>query len=94
MFAQGEMTPLEAIRSATLHPAGYLGLDGDIGSIEPQKLADLVVLDRNPLDNIRNTEHIRYVMLNGRLYDARTLDQIGNHPAKHAPFFWQRGLQP
>lgn len=90
MFVQGGMTPLQAIRSATLHPAEYLGLDGDVGSLEPGKLADMVVLDSNPLADIRNTEHIRYVMLNGRLYDARTLDQLGNHPAKHAPFFWQR----
>jgi len=89
MFEQGGMTPLEALRAATLNGAWYLGLDGDIGSIETGKLADLVVLEKNPLENIRNTESVRYTMVNGRLYDAATMDQIGNHPQKRANFFWQ-----
>ena len=80
MFAQGGMSPMEAIRSATMHPAVSLGLDVDLGSLEVGKLADLLVLDRNPLDDIRNTESIEWVMINGRLYDAATLDQAGNHP--------------
>ncbi|MEL7370527.1 MAG: amidohydrolase family protein [Myxococcota bacterium] len=78
MFAQGGMTPLEALRSATLSPAKTLGMADQIGSIEAGKLADLVVLDKNPLQNIRNTDSVRMVMLNGRLYDAATMDQIGN----------------
>lgn len=89
MFVQGGMTPLEAIRAATLHPAMYIGLDGDIGSLEAGKLADLVVMDRNPLENIRNSESIRYVVLNGRIYDASTMDQIGNHPEKRGKFYWE-----
>ena len=52
-----------------------IGLDGDLGSIEPGKLADLVVLEDDPIDDIRNTNRIRYVMKNGRLYDADTLDE-------------------
>ena len=71
---------MEALRAATIDGARYLGLDGDIGSIEKGKLADLVVLDRNPLENIRNSESMSMVMLNGRLYDAKTLNEIGNTP--------------
>jgi imidazolonepropionase-like amidohydrolase/Tol biopolymer transport system component len=89
MLVQGGMTPLEAIRAATFSGARYVGLDGDIGSLEPGKLADLVVMDRNPLENIRNSDSIRYVVLNGRIYDASTMDQIGNHPEKRGRFYWE-----
>jgi len=47
------------------------------------------VLDKNPLENIRNSELIRYVMKNGRLYDGATMDEIGNHPAKRPKFYWE-----
>jgi imidazolonepropionase-like amidohydrolase len=90
MFVQGGMTPLEALRAATLDGARYLGMDKDIGSIEPGKLADVVVLDADPLADIRNSESVRLVVANGRVYDGTTLDQLGNHPAKRPPFFWQR----
>jgi imidazolonepropionase-like amidohydrolase/dipeptidyl aminopeptidase/acylaminoacyl peptidase len=90
MFGQGGMTPINALRAATIDGARYLGMDKDIGSLEPGKLADLVVLDANPLENLRNSESIRFVMLNGRLYDGANLDEVGNHPKKHEPFFWQR----
>ncbi len=80
MFAQGGMSEMEAIRSATMHPAASLGMDADLGSLEEGKLADLLVLDANPLDDIRNTESVALVMVNGRLFDARTMDQVGNHP--------------
>ncbi|MBT8403456.1 MAG: PD40 domain-containing protein, partial [Gemmatimonadetes bacterium] len=68
MFAQGGMSPMEAIRSATMHPAASLGLDAELGSLEAGKLADVLVLERNPLEDIRNTESIEWVMVNGRLY--------------------------
>jgi Tol biopolymer transport system component/imidazolonepropionase-like amidohydrolase len=89
MFAQGGMTPVEALRVATLNGAKYLGLDRDLGSLEVGKLADLVVLDANPLDDIRHSERVELVMLNGRLYDAATLNQIGNHPRPRAPLWWE-----
>lgn len=80
MLAQGGMAPIDVIRAATIDAATHLGMDRDIGSIEPGKLADLLVLDKDPLRDIRNSRHIRYTMINGRIYDARTMDQIGNHP--------------
>jgi imidazolonepropionase-like amidohydrolase/Tol biopolymer transport system component len=89
MFAQGGMTPIEALRVATLNGAKYLGLDGDLGSLEVGKLADLVVLDRNPLTDITNTEYVSQVMLNGRLYDAKTLNEIGNHPRARRKLYWE-----
>jgi len=90
MLEQGGMTELEALRSATLMGAEYIGLDGELGSIEEGKLADLVVLGKNPLENIRNSESVEMVMLNGRLYDAATMSEIGNHPKERKPFYWQR----
>jgi Tol biopolymer transport system component/imidazolonepropionase-like amidohydrolase len=89
MFAQGGMTPLEAIRAATLHGAWYIGMDEELGSIEEGKLADLIVLEKNPLDDIRNSQSVRYTMINGRLYDAHTMNQVGNHPAKREKFYWE-----
>ena len=84
------MTPLEALRCATLNGAWYLGLDRDLGSLEAGKLADLVVLDRNPLEDIRNSEFVRFVMINGRLFDGETMNEIGNHPRPRGMFYWER----
>ena len=71
----GGLSEHDALRVATALGAEAIGLDGDLGSIDPGKLADLVVLDADPLDDIRNTNRIRYVMKNGRLYDGDTLDE-------------------
>lgn len=71
-----------------------LGMDKDLGSIELGKLAALVVLDRNPLEAIRNSGSVRLVMLNGRLYDAATMNEVGNHARTRPPFPWQRGVRP
>lgn len=89
MLAQGGMTPLEAIRCATLNGAEYIGMGDQLGSLEPGKLADLVIMDKNPLENILNTETVNMVMKNGRLYDAATMNEIGNHPRKRLPFYWE-----
>jgi hypothetical protein len=89
MLAQGGMTALEAIRAGTLNGARYVGLDKELGSLEPGKLADLVVLEKNPLADISNTRTVKYVMANGRLYDARTMDEVGNHPKKRGTLWWQ-----
>jgi imidazolonepropionase-like amidohydrolase/Tol biopolymer transport system component len=89
MMHQGGMSSMEALRTATLNPALTLGMEKDLGSIEAGKLADLVVLDRNPLENIRHTEGVRMVMINGRLYD-HDLNEIGARERKRTPFWWAR----
>jgi imidazolonepropionase-like amidohydrolase/Tol biopolymer transport system component len=89
MLQQGGMSPMESLRAATSDGARYLGLDGELGTLEKGKLADLLVLDRNPLDDIRNSESLAFVMLNGRLYDAKTLDEIGNRARTRLPFWFE-----
>ena len=68
MLAQGDMTNEECLRAATMNGAEYIGMGDQIGSIEKGKIADLIILDKNPLENIRNTEFIKYTMINGRLF--------------------------
>ncbi|WP_347922257.1 amidohydrolase family protein [Pontimicrobium sp. SW4] len=89
MLQQGGMTNMEALRAATLNGAEYIGAGNDIGSLEVGKLADLIVLDKNPLENIRNTESILYTMVNGRLYDTETMNEIGNHENTRGKFYWE-----
>jgi imidazolonepropionase-like amidohydrolase len=93
-FVQGGMTPMQALRAGTLAGAAYLGMDADLGSLEPGKLADLVVLDADPLADIRNSTKLRYVMANGRLYEAATLDQVAPEERRRAPFWWEEGRGP
>ena len=75
-MAAGGMTPMEVLRVGTWDGAHAIGMEQDLGSISVGKLADLVVLDANPLEDIKNTNAIHYVMKNGRLYDGNTLDEV------------------
>jgi imidazolonepropionase-like amidohydrolase len=88
-FAQGGMSPIEALRSATLAPARSLGFDKDIGSLEAGKLADLVVLDANIVEDIYQSDKVNMVMLNGRLYDAATMNETVTGQRRTQPFYWQ-----
>jgi len=90
LLAQSGLRPLDALKCATINGAKYLGLDRDLGSLEPGKLADLIVLDRNPLENIRNSDSVRYTILNGRVYDAMTMNEVGPRPRNRRPFFFER----
>jgi hypothetical protein len=93
MFVQGGMSELDAIRSATINPALSLGLDEDLGSIEEGKLADLLVLNGNPLEDINESESIGLVVVNGRLYDAMTLFETGNYSSPR-PTLWFERIPP
>ena len=89
MLAQGGMTNLEVLQAATINGAEYLGMGQDLGSLEQGKLADLIVLDKNPLENIQNSESVKYTMVNGRLYDSETMEEIGNYAKKPGKFYWE-----
>ena len=85
------MTNMEALRTATINAAQSLGLDDWIGSLQAGKLADLIVMDKDPLENIYNTESIKYTMVNGRLYDAEQMNEMGNYNKPRGKFFWELG---
>lgn len=89
MMAQGGMTPLEALATSTINPAMEFGLDHVIGSLEEGKLADIIVIDGNPLENIRVTDRVTHTMVNGRLYDATNMNQLVPEAAPRAAFFWE-----
>jgi hypothetical protein len=91
LLAEGGMANHHVLRAGTLNGARTLGLDGQIGTLEAGKLADLVVLDGNPLEDIRNTNTVRYTMVNGRLYDAYTMNEIGNYDRPRGKFYWEAG---
>lgn len=90
MLHEGGFSAMEVLRAATLHGAEYIGLDQDLGSIEPGKLADLVVLDGDPLEDIRATARPRWVIKNGRLYEAERMAERLTGERPEARFYWQR----
>jgi len=90
MLQSGGMTPWQALYSATMSGAESIGLEKQIGSLEPGKLADLLVLNSNPLDDIRNSRDLAYVVKNGVVYSAETLDEVWPTEKKFPEFFWKK----
>ena len=89
MLSSGGMTPMEVLRCATLNGSKIIGRPQDLGTLEAGKLADLVIFDKNPLDDIHNTNSIRWVMKNGELFEGDTLNQVWPDKKKLEPlWFW------
>jgi len=91
-LASGGTTPMDVLRAATILGANAIGHGKSLGSIEQGKLADLVVLDANPLDNIRNTNTVRFVMKNGRMYDGSTLSEVYPRQRELAKGWWSESV--
>ena len=92
-MAAGGMKPHDVLRVGTIHGAHAIGMEQDLGSLEPGKLADLIVLDANPLEDIHNTNTVRYVMKNGRLFEGETLNEVWPRQ-KALPRMWWWGTEP
>ena len=90
MIQQGGMSNHDALKCATINGAVYLGMDHQLGSIKKGKLADIIVLENNPLEDIKHSESVVYTMINGRLYDAATMNEIGNYDQKRSKFYFER----
>jgi Tol biopolymer transport system component/imidazolonepropionase-like amidohydrolase len=89
MFVQGGMTPIEALRAATIDGAWYVGLDKELGSLTPGKLADLVLFSEDVSKDIRKTSSISMVMVNGRLYNAGDLAQVAPTKVEGPTYFFE-----
>jgi Tol biopolymer transport system component len=89
-MGSGGLAPHDVLRAATIYGAEAIGFDKDIGTIEAGKLADILVLDRDPLADLRNTTSLRFVMKNGRLYDAATLDEVAPRARPLPRQTWQQ----
>jgi imidazolonepropionase-like amidohydrolase len=78
------LAPVDALFAATVAPAEYFGLANQYGSVAAGKTADLLLLDANPLEDIRHTQRIRAVIFNGNFYDREKLDRISSHAERRA----------
>ncbi len=76
LLVNAGLTPIQSLRAATLNPPKFFGLDQKLGTIEQGKIADLVLLEANPLEDIRNTQRIYAVITNGRFNDRKALDKM------------------
>ena len=93
-LASGGMTNLEALTAATRHGAEMIGVAEDIGTIAEDKLADLVILRADPLEDIRNSAQIEYVIKNGEMYHADSMDKRWPEQVPLPPQWWWNTAPP
>lgn len=84
LLNEAGLSPVEALRAATLNPAIFMNATDSLGTVEKGKCADLVLLDDNPLDDINHVRKVNAVVLNGRLYDRAALDALIAEEQKQA----------
>ncbi|WP_154223530.1 amidohydrolase family protein [Marinicella rhabdoformis] len=89
MFAQGGMSPWNVLKASTIDGAKYIGMDHELGSIKAGKLADLVILNADPIQNIQDSDQVNQVMLNGRLYDAASMNQVYPDKVERPKFYFE-----
>ncbi len=89
MMEQGGMSNYQALKTATVNGAELLGMSHQLGTLSAGKLADLIILDKNPLENIRNSESVSHTMINGRLYTTDTMQEIYPNIKPRTKFFWE-----
>ena len=90
-FARGGMSPVMALKTGTIYPAQSLGMDKHVGSIEAGKLADLLILTADPSADIRNSDQIESVMLGGRMYDSKTMNEVVTGNSQRRAYWWEAG---
>ncbi|MGL4896531.1 MAG: amidohydrolase family protein, partial [Shewanella sp.] len=84
------MDNMAVLKTATINPAATFGLDHQLGSIKSGKLADLIVIDGDPLADIRVTDKVTYTMVNGNLFDAETMHQLNGDQVQRKPFYFEK----
>ena len=89
IMEHGGFTPCEALRGGTIDGARHLGMDKQLGSIEVGKLADLVVIDGDVLNDLSRSEYVEYTIINGRVFEAATMNELGEKE-KRSPFFFEK----
>ncbi|GGP48703.1 bifunctional TolB-family protein/amidohydrolase [Shewanella algicola] len=90
MFAQGGMSNMDVLKTATINPATTFGMDHQLGSIKPGKLADLIVIDGDPLTDIRSSDKVTYTMINGKLFNSETMNELNGDKQKRKAFFFEK----
>ncbi|GAA5220522.1 amidohydrolase family protein [Membranihabitans marinus] len=89
MLASGGMSNMNALRSATINGAEYLGMSHQIGSIEANKLADLLILNSNPLEDLHNSRDLEYTIINGRVFKSENMEEVWPRKNPSPSFYFQ-----